>query len=540
MRNTPLHATMLVALGLLFYASATARAAPGDLDTTFNPDVGITAAWTVTTQADGKVLVGCSFDTLSPATHGRVCRLNSDGTLDATFFNNTGSGTNGQINVIAVQFDGKILFGGTFSVANGVSHQGLARLNGDGTLDATFQPIVAGPVNAIVVQPNGKILIGGRFDHVNTVFRKGVARLNYDGSLDTSFDIVGSGGCPSFFSVSALALQPDEKIIGGGFFMMANGALCKNMARLHFNSFHDTAFDNNLGTGATNIPSTEDRVLALAVASGKIYVGGRFVKFNDAPRTSLARLNSNGTLDNAFAPGITAITVGSGTPTVNAIAVQSNGNILIGGSFHHINGLGRDNLARLNVDGTLDQTFLNSGVGPNAGVTAIAIQPDGKILIAGSFTQFSGVPRPGIARLLGDAGPAPSPPPTGPPVLLTEESTTRAIAPDSVTLVRDPVPVLTSNNFSSDRRTRVILFATNVELLPEEGAAVITAQAEDSQQRVFQLTVEYAGKVPGFDSLTQINVRLTDELANAGDIRVSVRVRGVQSNTVHLNVGPSP
>ncbi|HEX7334109.1 MAG TPA: hypothetical protein VF290_21565 [Pyrinomonadaceae bacterium] len=531
--------TVILLLGLLCYVSAPVSAAPGDLDTTFNPDAGITAAWTVATQSDGKVLVGCSFDAQSPATHGRVCRLNTDGTLDTTFFNNTGSGTDGKINTIAVQFDGKILFGGTFSVVNGVSRPGLARLNGDGTLDSTFQPVVGGPVNAIVVQPNGKIVIGGLFSHVNNQFLKGVARLKYDGSVDTSFADVGSGGCPSFFSVLALALQPDEKIIGGGLFMMLNGALCKNMARVYFNSFHDTAFDNNLGTGATNIPNTNDRVLALAVASGKIYVGGNFTKFNNATRFGLARLNSNGTLDNAFAPGLAVLTVVSSTPTVNALVIQSNGDILIGGSFHQIDGLQSNNLARLKIDGTLDQTFLNSGVGPNASVTAIAVQPDGKILIAGSFTQFSGVPRPGIARVLGDAGPPPSPPPTGPPVLLTEGNTTRAIAPDSVTLVRDPVPVLTSHNLSADRHTRVTLFANNVELIPGEGA-VVTAQAEDSQQRVFPLTVEFAGKVPGVDGLTQITVRLTDELENAGDIRVSVRVRGVQSNTVLIKVGPSP
>jgi uncharacterized delta-60 repeat protein len=534
MRETTLYTAMLLALGLFFYASATVCAAAGDLDTTFNPNPGITAAWTVTTQSDGKVFVGCSFDLLSPTTHGRVCRLNIDGTLDTTFFNNTGSGTDGQVNAIAVQFDGKIIFGGAFSVANGVSHQRLARLNGDGTLDATFQPVVDGQVNAIVVQPNGRIVIGGRFDHVNNVFRLGVARLNYDGSLDTSFDNVGSGGCPSFFSVSALTLQPDEKIIAGGFFMMLNGVLCKNLARLYFNSFHDTAFDDNVNNldfrGSFN-------VFALALQpDGKIYVGGNFTTFNNTPRPGLARLNPNGTLDNTFAPAITAST---GTPIVNAIAVQSNGKILIGGSFTQVNGVARNNLARLNADGTLDQTFLNSGAGPNAGIAAIVLQTDAKILIAGSFTQVSGVPRPGVARLLGDAVPTPTPTPAGPPVLITDENTNRAAALDSITLVRDPLPVLTSYNFSSDRHTRVMLFAINVELKPEEGASVITAQAEDSQQRVFPLMVEFAGRVPRFDWLTQINVRLPDELESAGDIRLSIRVRGVQSNTVLLRVGLS-
>jgi uncharacterized delta-60 repeat protein len=537
MRETTLYAAMLFALGLFFYASAPACAAPGDLDTSFNPDLGITAAWTVTTQADGKVLVGCSFDMLKPTTHGRVCRLNIDGTLDTTFFNNIGSGTDGQVIAMAVQSDEKILFGGNFLVANGISHQRLARLNSDGTLDVTFQPVVDGPVNAIVVQPDGKILIGGRFDHVNDVFLEGVARLNNNGSLDSGFQNIGSGGCPSFFSVSTLELQTDGKIIGGGHFLMLNGITCKNMARVNGGGTHDAAFDNNLGAGA------DKNVLALAVESdGKIYVGGGFTTFNNAPRPNVARLNTDGTLDNAFVPTITFF---SGIPIVNALAVQSNGNILVGGSFAQVDGFERNNLARLNADGTLDQTFLNSGMGPNAEVGAIALQADGKILIAGSFTQFSGVPRRGVARLLGDAvmptpTPTPSPTPAAAPVLLIDENTNRAAALDSVTFVRDPFSVLTSYNFSSDRHTRVMLFAVNVELKPGEDASVITAQAEDSQQRVFPLTVEYAGKVPGFDWLTQINVKLTDELESAGNIRVSVRVRGVQSNTALLSVRPPP
>lgn len=85
-----------------------------------------------------------------------------------------------------------------------------------------------------------------------------------------------------------------------------------------------------------------------------------------------------------------------------------------------------------------------------------------------------------------------------------------------------------------------MLFAVNVELKPEEDASVITAQAEDSQQRIFPLPVEYAGTVPSFNWLTQINVRLTDELESAGDIRVSIRVRGVSSNTALISIRLSP
>jgi hypothetical protein len=122
------------------------------------------------------------------------------------------------------------------------------------------------------------------------------------------------------------------------------------------------------------------------------------------------------------------------------------------------------------------------------------------------------------------------------PKLLTEEGTGRAIALDSVTWLRDPFPVVTTNNFSLDRRTRVSLFATHVNLMPFEDTSVITAQAEDSQNRVFPLTVEFVGKVPRFNWLTQLIIKLPDELMNVGEVRVSITVRGTSSNKVPLSL----
>jgi hypothetical protein len=122
------------------------------------------------------------------------------------------------------------------------------------------------------------------------------------------------------------------------------------------------------------------------------------------------------------------------------------------------------------------------------------------------------------------------------PALVTEANSARAIALDSVTLVRDPFPPVNPHNFSADQRTRVMLFARNVELQPGEGATAVTAQAEDAQGRVFQLPVEYVGRVRDFDWLTQIVVRLPDELAGAGDVLVSFTVRGVTSNRAVVSV----
>lgn len=130
---------------------------------------------------------------------------------------------------------------------------------------------------------------------------------------------------------------------------------------------------------------------------------------------------------------------------------------------------------------------------------------------------------------------------TSPPAprLLTEENTERAIALESVTLTRDPFPRIATHNFSPDGRTRVMLFATDVELRQGEGLSAVTAQAEDSRQRTYPLTVEYIGKVPNPDRLIQVVIKIPAEVENAGDIWVSINVRGVASNRVLISIKSS-
>ena len=122
------------------------------------------------------------------------------------------------------------------------------------------------------------------------------------------------------------------------------------------------------------------------------------------------------------------------------------------------------------------------------------------------------------------------------PVLLTEENTTKAIALDSVTFVRDPFPLTNPHNFSLDQRTRILLFATGFELSPGESLAIVSAQAEDSQQRVYPLTVEHVAKVPGLSSVTQIVVRLPDSAPTPGNLLISITVRGSTSNKASIAV----
>ena len=125
---------------------------------------------------------------------------------------------------------------------------------------------------------------------------------------------------------------------------------------------------------------------------------------------------------------------------------------------------------------------------------------------------------------------------TAAPTLLTEGNTNRAIALDSVTFLRDPFPLATINNFSLDQRTRITLFATGLELLTGEDISVVTAQAEDSGHKTYPLRVEYLAKVPGFDWLTQVVIRLPDDSLSAGDLLIAISLRGAVSNKVVVGI----
>jgi uncharacterized protein (TIGR03437 family) len=120
--------------------------------------------------------------------------------------------------------------------------------------------------------------------------------------------------------------------------------------------------------------------------------------------------------------------------------------------------------------------------------------------------------------------------------LLTEEGTQNAIGLNAVTLTRSPFSVNTPHNLSPDQRTRLMLMATNVNLMPGDDASAVTVQAEDSQHRLFAVPVEYVGKVPNFDWLTQLNVRLPEEIQGPGEVWLSIIVRGEISNRVLVTI----
>lgn len=140
-------------------------------------------------------------------------------------------------------------------------------------------------------------------------------------------------------------------------------------------------------------------VNAVVVQSdGKIVIGGKFSEVNGVPRNNLARLNADGSLDRSFADKEVLGVNGE----VNALALQPEGGIIVGGLFTQAAEFETMNLARYNVDGTIDRNFggvMNGAPGTNGQVLALAVQADGKILVGGNFSTAFGQPRRGIARL---------------------------------------------------------------------------------------------------------------------------------------------
>lgn len=311
------------------------------------------------------------------------------GDLDLSF--NVGSSINGRINSIAVQPDGKVLIGGEFTQVSGVTRNRIARMNSDGSLDTTFLNGSAGANNHVVsvaVDSNEKILIGGWFTAVNGVTRNFIARLNSDGSLDTGFQN-GLTGANS--NVLAIAVQSEGKVLIGGDFLFVNGVARNRIARLHSDGSVDTSFLNAL----TGVKGTVETV---AVQNdGKVLIGGQFGEVNGVTRNRIARLNSDGSLDTGFQNGMTGA-----NNTIRGITVQLDGKILTGGYFTAVNGVTRNRIARLNSDGSLDATFLDSLAGANGLVDSLVVALDEKIFIGGSFTEVNGMTRNRIARLNSD------------------------------------------------------------------------------------------------------------------------------------------
>lgn len=362
--------------------------ADGSIDPAF---LGPGASYDVTAlavQGDGKILVGGQFSTINGSARPRIARLNSNGNVDSTF--NTGSGPDSSVYAVAIQRDGKILVGGDFTSVNAAARNRIARLNADGSLDTAFSPgtgFDAG-VNSLAVQPDGQVLAAGAFTSFNATSCGRIVRLKSSGALDSSFTLGAGAGADN--TVNSVVIQPDGQILIAGAFTAVNGFTRGRIARLNVDGSNDTSFDPGTGANAA--------ISALAIqADGKSIVAvGEFTSMNSAlhNRNHIARMNACGVLDSDFLASSFL-----SQESIDSIAIEPDGKIIVGGNFTSLQGITLNHIARLNASGTIDTTF-NPGTGVDGNsVLALALQPDGKVVLAGIFTAYNGIARKNIARI---------------------------------------------------------------------------------------------------------------------------------------------
>ncbi len=354
----------------------------GSVDSGFNTGGGFNnIAFSITLQSDGKILVGGSFVTYNNISFNRMVRLNSNGSIDSGF--NIGTGFNNIVYSIGVQSDGNIVIGGGFTAFNGINRSRIVRLTSDGLLDNTF--VIGNGFNNIVyslaIQSDGKILTGGQFTSFNGVASNYVARLLSNGTMDGNLS-VGSG-----FSSTVFEIEPIEnsKFIAVGQFVSYNSSAKTYLAQIEENGLVNYDFNGDYGFN--------NSVQAIASTSnGKIYVGGSFSAYNDVVANRIAMLNEDGQQNIQFNSGT------GFNNTVNAIATQSDGKVIVTGAFTTYNGTSCNRIVRLNSDGSIDNTFVVAN-GFNNIINDVVIQGDGKIIVGGNFSTYKGVTCIRIARL---------------------------------------------------------------------------------------------------------------------------------------------
>ncbi len=404
---------------IIFLSCAAAQSqTAGSLDATFDGDGRASLdvqtlhnhAFAVTVQTNGKILVaGNNVNAFPDAII--LARYTPAGSLDSTFGQMgvvetlLGEDTC-QIRAIAVQPDGKILLAGAKSVGLSSSDFLLVRYNSDGTLNVTFDADGWTATSfshndtghAILLQPDGKIIVAGQANGEVNVYEGDfvLARYNPNGSLDTTFD--GDGKLTTRFgaasSAHALALQADGKIIVAGESRLILDTSDADFALARYHT--DGALDANFGAGGKVISDFNNRhnaARSLAVLpDGRILVGGE-ARGTGGLDFALARYNANGSLDATFGTGGSVMTDVSGRDDAigetRSLVVQSDGKIVLAGSVQTSANNTDFGLVRYNANGSPDASFGMGGKvttdfgSPGDFAAALALQPDGKLLVAG-------------------------------------------------------------------------------------------------------------------------------------------------------------
>ncbi|OUJ71638.1 hypothetical protein BXP70_21400 [Hymenobacter crusticola] len=396
---------------------------------------------------DGQILLQNQWGiSVGGRTFSSLAKLNADGTLAADFTPGSGpmqAGYAGPVAAMTVQPDGKILLGGLFSSYDGVAANSLVRLNANGSVDQTFTTALnkgfvdsygrAADVQGVVIQPDGKVLVCGTFENYNNTGRSGLVRLNSDGSLDVSFNPASIGK-----RVQAVALDSRTNAV-----VIHTSDGTQQIVRLTSTGQVDNSFNPFGGSNCFYLDYQNDEELAVdasgrvilsgcfadfggtsgnsyvtrllpdgqldaqfaigkqlngrvhsvkILANGEILLGGHFSRYGSLRNVNLVRVNDKAELISTFHPAIMQ------PGQLDEVVQQADGKIIVGGQFWKINGQDAGNLARLNTDGTLDQSFQLAGV--NGEVRRIALSSDGRIMVGGEFTSAGTHASPLVARLL--------------------------------------------------------------------------------------------------------------------------------------------
>ena len=344
-------------------------------------------------QDDGNILVAgegiAGFsNNLNGQRRGGIMRIDVNGVIDETY-TRLGFDYSG-VFAIDLQSTGKAIVGGYFTnVGEGFdeySANNIVRLGVNGYPDYSFNIGIGfnSSLEDIIVLSDDSILTCGYFDHFNEVNTGYLTKLNSDGTLDTTFNtnFINNGASPA---ILAMAVQSDNKIVYVG----SNGFV----SRINSNGLYDETFTNPTISGYNN------SVSAVAIQDdGKILIGGSFNTVNGNTINSICRLNSDGSFDESFEPSGNGFqgfySMGYDSSYILEIKIQSNGKILVGGYFNSYNSKLRNNVCRLNSDGSLDSSFGNP-YNFDAVVFNINYISSNEILVGGSFRH----PRIGLAKL---------------------------------------------------------------------------------------------------------------------------------------------
>lgn len=360
-------------------------AMPGSVDGGFDSIEGPNGpVYSILPQPDGHVIIAGNFTSVAGVTRNRIARLRPDGSLDASF--DPGSGFDNNVWCLALQPDGKVVAGGTFTSFDGLPRNRIVRLLPDGRPDMQF---AAGEganqaVRAIALEADGRIVVGGAFTTFDGIKQGGVTRLFANGALDSSFQ-TGAGADGAVWS---LAIH-DDGIYVGGAFSTFDGHGRSGIARLHDDGRVDAGFAP--GTGANGAVYA-----LLGERDGGVIAAGSFTSFDNESAHRIVRLTVAGGVDTAFAAG------GGADDFIWSLGRQDDDKILAGGWFRAFGGEIRNGVSRLNRDGSLDASF-DPGTGANDLAWPVAVQQDGAVLLGGRFTRFNESARSRIVRLHGDS-----------------------------------------------------------------------------------------------------------------------------------------